>query len=171
MTATLSLPGMARGSAVFSPCGRYRYELHRAPWSSGPRLLGIFANPSYATAEVSDHTVTKFIGFAKRWGFGSISLGNLFAFISTDPAGMYAADDPIGLENDKHIQRMALSCDAVFAGWGDIGLYRDRDIEVTRVLTMMSRQPFCIGTTKAGSPLHPSRPGYARERMPYSGRS
>jgi hypothetical protein len=167
---TAVLPGLERGSAVFSPCGRYRYELHRAPWGPGPHLLILGANPSYATAEDDDHTIRKDIGFARRWGFGSLSKGNVFAFISTDPAGMYAAEDPVGPDNDRHIVEMALNADAIWCAWGDIGLYRDRDVQVFKLLAGGPVPFFCIGTTKRGSPLHPSRPGYATPRMEYRGR-
>lgn len=167
---TAVLPGLERGSAVLSPCGRYRYELHRERWAAGPRLLAICANPSIATADVNDATCRKLIGFAKRWGYGALSLANLFAFISTDPAGMYAADDPIGPDNDAHILAMAERCMDVFVGWGDIGLYRDRDIAVMKVLAATGKKPMCIGVTRAGSPLHPSRPGYDSPVSLYRGR-
>lgn len=175
MTASLPLPGLARGSAVFSPCGLYRYELHRAAWSTGPRLLILGANPSYATAEDDDHTIRKDIGFAQRWGFGSISKGNVFGIISTDPAGMYAAEDPVGPDNDEHIRRMIRNANAVWCAWGNLGLHRDRDREVMAlidrwILSDLEMPVFCIGTTKAGAPKHPSRPGYASKRRPYRGR-
>lgn len=170
---TAVLPGLERGSAVFSPCGRYRYELHRAPWGPGPRLLAIGANPSAATAEEDDATVRKIVGFAKRWGFGSLSIGNLFAFISTDPAGMYLADEPVSAptgphnNNDAHILHMADDAAAIWCAWGDIGMYRSRDRDV--FLMLEGRTMFCIGLTASGSPRHPSRAGYASARTPYRG--
>lgn len=170
MTTAATLPGLARGTAVFSPCGRYRYELHRERWASGPRLLAICANPSVASADVNDATCRKLIGFAKRWGYGALSLDNLFAFISTDPAGMYAAEDPVGPENDLHLLAMAERAMGVFVGWGEIGLYRNRDRWVMSRLIAYGHRPFCIGVTKSGAPKHPSRPGYACERVIYLGR-
>jgi hypothetical protein len=167
----LPLPGFERGRAVFSPCGQYRYELHRPAWGPGPRLLAIGANPSYAGADVDDHTVRKIIGFAKRWGFGALSLANAFAFVSTDPAGLYSAADPVGPENDAHIREMARIWPNVFGAWGAIGGYRNRDVEVMRILADAGCEPFCIGTTATGFPRHPSRPGYVTPRAPYRGRT
>jgi hypothetical protein len=167
---TATLPGLERGSAVFSPCGRYRYRLTRREERRGPRLGVCMANPSYASSFINDHTITKVEGFAERWGYGPITICNLFAFMSTDPAGMYAAADPVGPDNDAHLAVTFENCEDIFVGWGDIGLYRDRDRAVMNWIRMGGLSAFCIGTTKAGAPLHPSRPGYASERMPYRGR-
>ncbi|HMJ52030.1 MAG TPA: DUF1643 domain-containing protein [Polyangiaceae bacterium] len=167
---TAVLSGLERGTAVFSACGRYRYELHRAPWGRGPSLFVVAANPSTATDEKDDATCRKIIGFAKRWGYGSISLTNLFAYVSTDPGGMYAQEDPVGPANDAHIARLALSRREVWCAWGDIGGHIDRDRAVMQILADCGCQPFCIGVTAGGFPLHPSRPGYASERVPYGGR-
>lgn len=161
------------GSAVFSACGRYRYELHRAAWGSGPRLLAIGANPSTATADEDDHTVRKLIGFAKRWGYGALSLANLFAFVSTDPEELYLAYDPVGPENDVHLYRLATDAKrfgGVFVGWGNIGLYRDRDLKAMHILNAGRWDPFCIGTTAKGAPVHPARLGYITPRRDYRGR-
>jgi hypothetical protein len=170
MTTALSLPGFERGTAVFSPCGRYRYELHRAPWSNGPRLFVIAANPSTANDDKDDATCRKIIGFAKRWGYGSISLCNLFAYVSTDPEGMYEQADPIGPANDEHIAGLALSRRDVWCAWGDIGGHLERDRAVMQILADCGCEPFAIGVTAGGFPKHPSRPGYACERQPYRGR-
>lgn len=170
MTATATLPGLSRGTAVFSACGRYRYELHRAPWGNGPRLWVCAANPSVATDEKDDATVRKIIGFAKRWGYGSISLTNLFAYVSTDPAGMYAQEDPVGPANDEHIAGLALSRRDVWCAWGGIGSHRDRDRAVMQIIRDCGCEAFCIGVTADGFPKHPCRPGYDSPRMPYGGR-
>ncbi len=43
---------------------------------------------------------------------------NVFAFRSPYPPHVYAADDPIGPDNDKHIRRMAKKANKVVVGWG-----------------------------------------------------
>lgn len=72
-------------SAVFSPCGTYRYELRRTWESSLPILVTIGLNPSTADGYGDDPTIRKEIGFASRWGYGGIVKVNMFAFRSTDP--------------------------------------------------------------------------------------
>ena len=88
-----------RSDAVFSPCQRFRYTLMRE-WSDGPKLMFEMCNPSKATAEISDPTVTRCIGHAKRLGFGGLWVGNIFALRSTDPDLLYEVEDPIGPENE-----------------------------------------------------------------------
>ena len=66
-------------SAVLSPCRQYRYALWRK-WADGPQVLFVMLNPSTADESVDDPTIRRCISFAKAWGFGSLSVGNLFAF-------------------------------------------------------------------------------------------
>jgi hypothetical protein len=94
------------GSADISPCGRYRYTLHRT-WGASERPRGavfVMLNPSTADAEKSDATVRKCIGFAQRWGLDGISIVNLFAFRSRHPGDLALQADPVGPLNDNAIR-------------------------------------------------------------------
>jgi hypothetical protein len=63
-------PGVRRGSAVFSPCGLYRYRIER-PYARGHlTAAGTMLNPSYADADDNDHTMTKIAGFSARLDVG-----------------------------------------------------------------------------------------------------
>jgi hypothetical protein len=42
-------------------------------------------------------------------------MANLFAFVATDPASMFAAADPIGPENDRRLVQLAEAVDVVIA--------------------------------------------------------
>lgn len=55
-------------SAIFSPCGTWRYRLERDIAEVGKVACAILINPSYAGAENNDQTVGKLIGFGKRNG-------------------------------------------------------------------------------------------------------
>ncbi len=81
--------------AVISDCGRYRYRLTRR-WGDGPLLSFIMLNPSTADAEVDDPTIRRCMGFARRDGYGGIVVGNLYAFRTTKPKALFAADNPLG---------------------------------------------------------------------------
>src|SRR3990167_7612004 len=97
---------LAIGSAIISPCGSYRYTLHR-PIPSILRwvkpLLCIMVNPSTADATKEDPTVRRCIGFAKDMGATSLTVVNLFAFRSASPKALATMDDPVGPDNDRHI--------------------------------------------------------------------
>lgn len=57
------------------------------------------------------------MGFAKAWGYSSLCMTNLFAYRAIDPADMKAALDPIGEENDFHLQRLARNAGVTVAAW------------------------------------------------------
>src|SRR4051812_15620668 len=76
---TMAGPDSMKTTAEFSPCRRYRFALWRR-WDSGPQVLFAMLNPSTADETTNDPTIRRCIGFARAWGFGSLAVGNLFAF-------------------------------------------------------------------------------------------
>jgi hypothetical protein len=111
-------------------------------------------NPSTADAEKLDPTVRRCVGFAERWGYGSLEVANLFAFRSTDPSELYRAEDPIGPENDRHIKDAVCASRSVIAAWGQHGRLRGRDEEVVELVTDLA-DLHCLRRTKHGLPWHP----------------
>lgn len=53
-------------------------------------------------------------------------MANLFAYRATQPADMLAQDDPVGPENDAHLQKLAAEAGVVVAAWGVHGTHRGR---------------------------------------------
>ncbi len=76
---------IVRGTAAFSPCGQYRRWLKRLWQPAAPRLIFIGLNPSRADGQRDDPTLRRLVGFAQRWGYGSLEVLNLFARISPSP--------------------------------------------------------------------------------------
>ena len=152
-------------STVFSPCGRYRYRLSRA-WLLGEgTVLFVMLNPSTADAEMDDPTIRRCMGFARRWGFQGLVVGNLFAWRATDPRELCRVADPIGPDNDHHLKAMSGNADAVIAAWGEWGALRGRNEHVTGLLGGVVEH---LGLTKQGHPRHPLyvRADAARREMP-----
>ncbi len=137
--------------ATLSEDRRYRYSLIRVWDAEKPKVLFIGLNPSSADETEDDATIRRCIGFAKRWGFGAILVGNLFAIRSKDPAVLYEAKDPIGPENDVCLAKMAQEASLVVAAWGNNGGYRNRSEEVSALFPQMK----CLGVNKTGEPKHP----------------
>lgn len=137
--------------AVFSPCRTHRYSLSRAWNLKLPSVMFVGLNPSTADEQEDDPTVRRCVGFARQWNFGGLVLVNLFAYRSTDPAGLLGADDPIGPGNDKHIVACARGAERVVLAWGTKGILFDRD---QRVLSLLPGA-HCLGVTKDGHPKHP----------------
>lgn len=147
--------------ALLSPGLRYRYWLSRT-WREQPGfLLWIMLNPSSADALDDDATIRKCMGFARRWGYGSITVVNLYALRSTDPKALEAHADPVGPDNDEWICRLAARATGIMAGWGASGPrgLKERAVRVNAMLPNV--EVCCIGRTRDGYPRHPSRPGYA----------
>ena len=119
---------------IFSPCRTYRYALWRE-WIGGDGyVMFIGLNPSTADETQDDPTIRRCIAFAKAWGYGGLSMTNLFAFRATDPKKMKAVADPIGPENDAHLLRLARDAGVIVAAWGANGTHRGRDADVRELL-------------------------------------
>jgi hypothetical protein len=143
-------------SAIISPCGTYRYVLHRSipqPIRWVRRVVFVMLNPSTADATVDDPTIRSCIRFAQRWGYTRLTVVNLFALRATDPAELARNSDPVGPENDRHIDEQLCGefTEAIVAAWGAHHFAADRAREV-----IARFGPFqCLGVTKGGSPRHP----------------
>lgn len=83
-------------------------------------------NPSTADELLDDPTIRRCVAFARSWGYGALCMTNLFAFRATDPDVMKSADDPVGPENDQHLQDLANGASVVIAAWGVHGTFGGR---------------------------------------------
>jgi len=138
-------------NAIISDCGMYRYALWRIWDDAQPLVLFIGLNPSTADATLDDPTLKRCVGFAHQWGYGGISLGNLFAFRSTDPQQLWVAKDPIGPDNDKWLFKLNNKAALAVAAWGDDGVFKNRNNVVLRLFPNL----FCIKMSRQGNPRHP----------------
>jgi hypothetical protein len=134
--ATLQVTDRAIGPegaalATFDPTRTYRYQLTRTWDPDGPRVNFLMLNPSTADAFGLDPTVRRCVGFARRWGFGSLEVTNIFAFRATDPRVLVGQPEPVGAGNDQAILDAARKADRVVAAWGVRGSHRT-DILPTR---------------------------------------
>lgn len=113
-------------------------------------------NPSTATEDEDDPTIRRCIDFAKRWGGGTLEVGNLFAYRSTDPAELAKQGDPVGPGNDEALVTIARRADLLVAAWGSGGRLNGRSHEVTALLVSRPHTNlFVLGLTKLGQPQHP----------------
>lgn len=161
----------AGSSAVISDCGQYRYRLDRDSNSLIATAI-IMVNPSTADADEDDHTIRKLMGFAARRSWGSIVVGNLFAYRSTDVRALADVDDPVGPENDRHLIAIAEHVDKVVYAWGPMSKLprrlRARYLEVHGIFRMAGHRPDCIdGPAKDGHPKHPLMLSYDSKISPW----
>jgi hypothetical protein len=144
------------GGAVISPCGTYRYTLDRVWDASLPVAVYVMLNPSTADATEDDRTIVRCNNFAKREGYGGITVINLFALRSTDPEALRTHPDPVGPHNTAWIGAVLDRAPAVvIAAWGAHPFAATRAAEVAKIVTAHGVALKCLGTTKAGAPKHP----------------
>jgi len=161
-----TVPGLfGDDEAVFSADGTYRYLLTRRWAEGGTTCTFAMLNPSKATAAVTDPTVTRCIGFARREGASALAVVNLHALRATDPAELAKHPDPTGPCNDAFILEHCQPGQLVIAAWGSHGILRGRGLQVAVMLDGHGVDLKCFGVTKAGMPLHPL---YQRADAPLS---
>jgi hypothetical protein len=147
-------------STIFSGDRVYRYTLWREWDSALPFVQFIGLNPSTADESQDDPTIRRCIAFSKLWGFGSLCMTNLFAFRATDPTEMKSAKEPIGLDNDVHLRKVAHEAGIIVAAWGAGGGFMGRGIVVKGFINEL-RKGLKLSALKAirilpgGLPQHP----------------
>lgn len=136
------------GGATFSEDRTYRYGLWR-----------VLARRNPFTSEM-----TRII---------RVDLINAFAFVSTDPKGLYAAPDPVGRENSFHVERTIQGADYLIAAWGSLPArplwLRAHTNALLRKMTDYG-EVFALGLTGDGSPSHLSRLPYTSKLLSYRAR-
>ena len=75
-------------------------------------------NPSTADHLQDDPTIRRCIGFAQELGYGSLIIGNLFAYRATYPRDLLKAEDPSGKRNLEFLRKAHRQCDQVITAWG-----------------------------------------------------
>lgn len=136
--------------ALLSPCRRCRFALWRR-WESGPQVLFIMLNPSTADELRDDPTIRRCIGFARSWGFGSVAVGNLFAYRCTSPGELCASSDPVGTANNHWLSRLHGESSLTIAAWGNHGRLLGRSSAVSSMLPGLH----ILSLTVLGEPRHP----------------
>lgn len=139
--------------ALISDCGKYRYRLFRM-WGAAnePTILWVMLNPSTADASIDDPTIRRCIAFSKAWGYGSMFVGNAFAFRATDPSALDGLTlvEAAGPEQHIHLRDMAAKSRLTVVAWGTRG-----PRWVPEEIKAADSSVWCLGTTKEGYPKHP----------------
>lgn len=149
-------------TALFSPCGTYRYTLER-PIALVPKrwLLWVMLNPSTADATTDDATIRRVIGFTRSWGYDGALVGNLYAFRATKPFDLWAHQkagvDIVGPANDEHINQLSRRATGVVIAWGAHAERNPKRADYVRRLIGRRREAYALGFTSSGQPVHPLR--------------
>jgi len=114
-------------------------------------------NPSTAEPRFDDPSVARCRSFAKAWGYGTLLVGNTFAYRATDQRRLLEVEDPIGPENDKYLKQMARKASLIVFAYGKPHIkLRARGIAVARMLAKATDHPvYVLKLTADGTPSHP----------------
>jgi hypothetical protein len=160
-----SLDGSVSG-CVLSTCGLYRYALWRMWDTSKPLWMMALLNPSTATEEVNDPTITRCVVRAQRGGAGGLVVVNAGAIRETDAEKACRASDPIGPHNEAWIRALIPSCALHIGGWGPKAARFGGDRLLQNIFHDMGVQLFALKINVDGSPGHPLYVSYDYEPFP-----
>ena len=155
-SGTIPMPDLqlTDAGADISADQKYRYSLWRSWDPSAGTCLFLMLNPSTADANNDDPTIAKCIRYAKSWGYGTLLVGNLFAFRAADKQVMKRQTDPVGPRNDESLLRLIQRANITIAAWGTDGGHLGRARAVLDIL-----EPFgeihCLRRNMNGTPGHP----------------
>lgn len=146
-------------SAAISACGRYRYRLDREWDPERGRIYVCLINPSTADASEDDATLRGLVARSKKLGFGSVAVWNAFAIRSSNPADIYAADDPVGPQNDEYTKAILSECRErnaqCLVGWSRHGKHLARADWIVSTANTLGVSLSCLAVNADGSPRHP----------------
>lgn len=157
--------------AVISPCGKFRWLLDRS-WCTDAVLapqyvLWIMLNPSMADAKIDDQTIHRCMHFTRQWGFVGLRVVNAYPFRSSNVEECQAwASDPSVWKpknemekNLRVIEREARQAHLIVAAWGAIAWDQ---VWMNRIVRLIQKDIYCLGSTLSGDPKHPMARGIHR---------
>jgi hypothetical protein len=139
-----------------SVCRRYRYQLWYPTGVANPTgniALGVFANPSTATANELDPTMTRWLNYCRAWGYRWAGVVNVRAYRATDPKDLPPDPEAIGPENGQRIIEACHMASLVVCGWGKLG--GARGLAVLAAIRSHGIVPTALKLNRDGSPGHP----------------
>ncbi|TCO69569.1 DUF1643 domain-containing protein [Rhodovulum euryhalinum] len=152
-------PGM-RGSAVFSPCGKYRTCLERDWTAEGeaPRtIMYLGKNPSTADAVTQDPTCQKETSRAQVLGYTRYLKGNVLDYRATDPRDL--PQDPALACSDRNLPdllSMAAESEIIVMVYGRLHpRYAPVVGTIVEAIRNTGKPLFCFGRNQDGSAKHP----------------
>ena len=136
--------------------------------TKGCNTLIVFGiNPSTATAEKSDKTISSVNTYLKKYGFDSFKMLNIYPVRATCPDKLpYTLDEEIHKQNLTEIQSAINNASAILCAWGNLIFKRQYLPEcfgdIAEIIVNSKIPTYCLGLTSSENPRHP----LAREKTP-----
>lgn len=146
-------------SSVFSADRRFRYRLNRR-WGPGPELMLVSLHPGISREHYDDPDAGRDKAVARAFGYDAYAKLHLFAARVHDAQGLAGVDDPVGPDNDAHLDEAAAQHDVIVLDWGDQAA-TSRAATVCSRLWRIARDSggaiAVLDWTPSGQPFHPLR--------------
>lgn len=123
-------------------------------------LVVIGINPSTATDEATDKTISRVKNYAKAFGYDSFKMINIYPLRTTHfnllPKDF---DKRLHLKNLSEIRNVITNASAILCSWGNH--IHDREYfkicykDISKIILSKNIPVYCLGLTKQGHPLHP----------------
>jgi hypothetical protein len=123
-------------------------------------------NPSTATEEEDDATITRCVTRASRAGAGGLVVVNSGAIRETDAEKACRGPDPIGPHNEAWVRALIPTCSLHIAGWGPKAGRFGGDTLIRRIFEESGVKLNALDTNKDGSPRHPLYVPYSAQPIP-----
>jgi len=133
----------------------YRYYLFREWDTLGlikKTIFWVMLNPSIADSQKDDPTIRRIINFSKQFGAGRLWVGNLYAYITTNPSNLFKdkKTDYIGYLNYFNLLQMKDKSDMTIFACGNVCQHK----RLKQVYEML-KPVYALKTNKKGFPAHP----------------
>jgi hypothetical protein len=138
----------------------HRLVLHRVWDPKLPTVAWLMCNPSIGDGLVDDPTIRRVIQFSREHYGGSCAIVNLWSLVTPYPADLWPALGSIDHEahrrNQGAIQRVISTAFLRVVAFGAEPMRRD-PVLVPHLIRLFTAgiDPFCLGTSDDGWPLHP----------------
>lgn len=123
-------------------------------------LIVIGINPSTATNEKNDPTISRVNSYLKKYNFDGFKMLNLYPLRATNPN-----DLPLDFDLDIHTKNlMEIKCalensNAILCAWGNLifkrAYLKKCFADISKLIIQSKIPTYCLGKTKSGNPLHP----------------
>lgn len=129
--------------AIFSKNKKYRYYLKKT-WGKGNKNIAfLMFNPSKADTRKSDNTVNNATNYAVENGFDSITIVNLFSYMSTDKKDFKNREYFFEKINNEYIEEALNECEEFVIAW-ERGIHKKRKMEVLKILEKHPKKLNCF---------------------------
>lgn len=136
---------------------KHRFNL-KCTWDTQKgKALYIMLNPSIADFVICDPTVDQCIYFAKKEGYGSIEIVNLFSKITPSPEDLLKEKERNHEDNERYIVEAINSSEIIILAWGEQGIRFNACYKVFRIIESIHKKVYSLGVNRYGLPRHPGR--------------